>query len=99
MSDGLYLVSVAGGFHSVTVTLDNRDTSHPVYFSDQNPGSAGWRGLTSKVDFDASMKTWQDSAGAAYSAPDRQPHPLSDPPVGARYVRLRPDPPAAGGQP
>jgi len=89
----VYLVSVAGGYHSVTVTLDNSDTGNPVmYFSDQNPGSAGWKKFTAKADFDAYMKVWQDSAGASYSAPDRKPYPLDPPPVGARYVRLKPDP-------
>jgi hypothetical protein len=63
-----------------------------MYFSDQNAGSAGWKKFTAKADFDAFMKGWQDSAGAHYSDPDRKPYPLDPPPVGARYVRLKPDP-------
>lgn len=90
----VYLVSVAGGYHSVTVTLDNRDVANPVvYFSDQNGGSAGWKGFTAKNDFDAFMKAWQDGAGAAYSDPNRSPYPLTSPPLGSRYVRLQPDQP------
>jgi RHS repeat-associated protein len=89
----VYLVSVAGGFHSVTVTLDNRNAAHPViYVSDQNSGSRGWQGFTAKANFEAFMKDWQDAAGAAYTAPDRYPRPLDPPPVQARYVRLKPDP-------
>lgn len=88
----VYVVSVGGGFHSVTVTLDNRDTDNPVViFSDQNGGSEGWKAFSSKSDFDDFMKNWQDRAGSAYSDPDRKPRPLTNPPVGARYVRLRPD--------
>jgi RHS repeat-associated protein len=88
----VYLVSVGGGYHSVTVTLDNRDTAHPqIIFSDQNGGSQGWRAFSSKSDFDDFMKSWQDAAGSHYSDPDRKPKPLKHPPVGARYVRLRPD--------
>jgi hypothetical protein len=88
----VYVVSIGGGFHSVTVTLDNRDTANPVViFSDQNSGSEGWKAFSSKSDFDDFMKNWQDRAGSAYSDPDRKPRPLTNPPVGARYVRLRPD--------
>jgi RHS repeat-associated protein len=88
----VYIVSIGGGYHSVTVTLDNRDTANPVViFSDQNGGSEGWKAFSSKSDFDDFMKDWQDRAGEHYSDPDRKPKPLKNPPVGARYVRLRPD--------
>jgi RHS repeat-associated protein len=88
----VYLVSIAGGYHSVTVTLDNRDTANPtIIFSDQNGGSEGWRKFSTKASFDAFMKDWQTSGGKHYTDPNRDPYPLKHPPVGARYVRLRPD--------
>jgi hypoxanthine phosphoribosyltransferase len=88
----VYVTSVAGGYHSVTVTLDNRDTDNPVIiFSDQNGGSEGWKAFDNKADFDDFMKDWQNNAGTAYSDPNRDPKPLPDPPIGTRYVRLRPE--------
>jgi len=83
----VYLVSVAGGYHSVTITLDNRDTDNPVViFSDQNGGSKGWKAYDNKADFDKAMEDWETSGGNYYLGKGLDP-----PPVGARYVRLRPD--------
>ncbi|MEZ4359064.1 MAG: FG-GAP-like repeat-containing protein [Kofleriaceae bacterium] len=88
----VFLLSLGSGYHSITITLDNRDTANPVIvFSDQNGGSAGWKEFTSKTDFDTFMKSWQDAGGKAYSNPNRSPRPLNPPPIGSRYVRLKPD--------
>lgn len=88
----VYLVSIAGGFHSATVTLDNRDPANPIIaISDQNESTAGWKEFSTKAEFDQFMLYKQANAGAAYADPDRKPHPLIPPPVKTRYVRLAPE--------
>lgn len=86
-------MSIGGGYHSITVTLDNRDVSNPVIIaSDQNPllfGSDGWCSFDNKADFDTFMTGWSQRAGDHDTRPERVPR-LERPTVDNTDARPRP---------